>query len=242
MNIYQTIMKAHYVATEAQVEQLAAAAHGVSQELETHNLTYLRIELVGAQAVLGAKKRGRMPAADSQLAVLDKVNSKFYGAVLRGITTPDIAQDDGLEPMERSRRALERNRRSTFARSSHATLVAFVRGGGDLRAVDPETATKSSLRAAVSAPEPTDKVERQLQRAQGTILRAVARQARADPAKATRLLEGLIAALQERLESISMEGPAKHEAAPVAAGRAPPGDRGHMRTRVGVPQFHRGTQ
>jgi hypothetical protein len=236
--IQQTIAKAHYVATEAQVEQLASAQYTASAQAESHNLTYLRIVVVRCQAEVGTKRRGRALAVDSALAVVEKATEPLYAAVLRGITTPDIVAEPGLEPAESSRRALERNRRSTFARSAKTTLVNYVRGGGDIRGLDPETVTKAGLRAAVTPPEPANRDERIMERAQGAILRAINRQARGDPAAAQAALEGVIAALQERLEAMTGEQP-DHGATTTVAVPAVR-DRGPARTRVGVPQFHRG--
>lgn len=235
--IQQTIAKAHYVATEAQVEQLASAQYTASAQAESHNLTYLRVVVVRCQSKVGTKRRGRALAVDAALAVVEEATEPLYAAVLRGITTQDIAVEPGLEPAESSRRALERNRRSTFARSAKTTLVNYVKGGGDIRSLDPETVTKASLRAAVSPPEPANRDERIVERAQGAILRAINRQARGDPSGAQATLEGIIAALQERLEALG-GGEQYHAATTVTAPR--PRDTGPARTRVGVPQFHRG--
>lgn len=227
MNIQQTIAKAHYVATEAQVEDLTVAQWQAASGLEIHNATYLRVTLAQAQAKTGTKARGRH-SKDAQLAVLVAVNAIFYAAVLRGLVKADpaIAQDDALEPPEKSRRALERNRRSTFARTSYRELVGFVERGGDLRTLDVETVSKASLRAFGKAPESEDRTERTLERAQGAILRAINRLARGDPAEALERLDAVLGTLQERRHALANQRPAKRE------GRA-------VRTTVGVPQFAR---
>lgn len=245
MNIQQSIAKAHYVATDAQVEQLASAQYSASAEAEGHNLTYLRILVVRIQAKVGTKRRGRPLALDAALSVVEQEATPLYAAVLRGVTSPDIAADDGLEAKERSRRALERNRRSTFARSAKTTLVNYVRGGGDVRGLDAHTVTKAALRAAVEQPEPEGREQRILQRAQGAILRAINRLARASPDAALDELERLVTALQARQAELEGEGEAQQESVgrtttiTAAPGRAPPEPRA-ARTRVGIPQFHRG--
>jgi len=241
MDIQQTIKRAHYVATEAQVETLAAAHWNVAIQLEGSNSTYLRVVLVGAQAELG-KKRGRQPSAQSQLAVLEKVHERFYAAVLRGVTTPDIAKEEGLEATESSRRALERNRRSTFARSSKTALANYAKAGGDLRGLVPDEVTKASLRAAIEPPPPEDRTARQLAAAQGSILRAVARRARGDPDGARGMLEAVVTKLQAALEAMDQGAPMEEAQAAttvVAQGRRQ-SDRGPARTRVGVPLLNRG--
>jgi len=236
-NIQQALAKAHYVATEAQVEQLAAAQYTATMEVEGHNLTYLRVLVVGVQAQVGTKKRGRQPTVDAQLTVVENVHTKFYAAVLRGVTTPDVAAEDGLEPVERSRRALERNRRSTFARSAKTTLVNFVKGGGDIRGLDAATVSKASLRAAIKPPEPANRMERSLERSQQAFLRAINRMARGSPAVARQRLEQFIETLQARLEELPEMGDVGGETTTTLHARR---DRGPARTRVGTPLLNRG--
>lgn len=235
MNIQQTIERAHYVATDMQVEQLAAARWLLSAQEEGLNGTYLRVLVVGCQAELGTKRRGK-PSITSQLAVVEKIHGRFYAAVLRGITTADIVADDTQEPAERSRRALERNRRSTFARSAKTTLANFVRGGGDVRTLDAPTVSKAQLRAAGEPPPLVDRVARQLANAQGAILRAVDRRARGDPAGARDMLEGILEGLQAHLDSMPAPADIGGQTTTITS-RAPAG-RGHGRTQV-VPQLHR---
>lgn len=237
MNIQQTIERAHFVATDAQVEQLASARWTLAAQEEGLNGTYLRVLVVGCQSELGTKRRGR-PSSTSQLAVVDKIHIRFYAAVLRGITTPDIVADDTQEPAERSRRALERNRRSTFARSAKTTLVNFVRAGGDIRTLDPPTVSKAQLRAAGEPPPLVDRVARQLANAQGAILRAIGRRARGDPSGARDMLEGVLEALQAHLDTMDVAPDVGAQTTTMVSQRAPQ-DRGHGRTRV-APQLHRG--
>ena len=237
MNVQQTIAKANWVATDQQVEQLAAAQYHASAEAEGYNLTYLRVLVVRVQSKVGTKRRGRQLAQDAALAVIEQEATPLYAAVLRGITTPDIAPDDTMEPTERSRRALERNRRSTFARSAKTTLVNYVRGGGDIRTLDPASVSKASLRAAIAPPEPTNRTERSLERAQGAWLRALNRLARGDPDAARTRLEAMLETLQARLDALEPQADVGGQTTTVVAQQPPPR---HTRTRVGVPQLHRG--
>lgn len=233
MNIQQTIAKAHYVATEAQVEDLAVAQWQGASVLEVHNATYGRVILAQAQAKTGTKARGRH-SKDSQLAVLLAVNTLYYAAVLRGLVKadPTIAADGSLEPAERSRRALERNRRSTYARTAYRELVGFVERGGDLRTLDVETVSKASLRNYGKPTESENRTERTLERAQGAILRAINRLARGDPTAAVERLDAIMVALQARRHELGNKAPIRHGK---RQGREGPA----IRTRVGVPQFHR---
>lgn len=226
MNIQQLIIKAHYVATEAQVEDLTVDQWHAAQALEGHNATYLRVVLAQAQSKTGTAKRGRHNK-DAQLSILETTNGAYYAAVLRGLVKadPTIAAEDGLEPPERSRRALERNRRSTFARTSYRELVGFVERGGDLRGLDVETVTKAGLRAFGKPAEPENRTERTLERAQGAILRAINRLARGDPDEALERLDAILGALQARRHELGNRKP-------IREGRT-------IRTTVGVPQLHR---
>lgn len=237
MTILQTIAKAHYVATEAQVEQLAAAHYGSSAEVERTNTTYLRVLIAGVQAKVGTKTRGRKPSPEAFMSVLEEVHNRFYAAVLKGVDTPDIAVGNGeLAPAERTRRILERNRRSNFARSAKATVALFVEAGGDVRALDVENTTKAQLRSVVQPPEPQDRVTRVLSRAQASILRIVERTAKQDRSRAVELLRDVILALQTRLTEL---GPVPIPI-PVKARGSPKG-RKPERTTVGEVTF-RGAQ
>lgn len=73
-----------------------------------------------------------------------------YPHVLRGVTTADVANEPGLTRAERSRRALERNRRSNFARTSAACVRAYIRAGGELERIVVGEITKSALIVATA--------------------------------------------------------------------------------------------
>lgn len=233
MTTIDNIAKHHYVATEAQVETLAREQYMATAQVNTANSTYLRVLSAGCQAELGAK-RGRPQRAEAQLAVLEKVHARFYAAVLRGVTTDDIAQDDSLDRTERGRRQLERNRRSGFARSAATTLRNYAKAGGDLRALEVELVTKTALQKFVEAQveSPVSKFEARIIRAEKSLLNAVKQQARASPDLAAASLEAVLERLQRALEELE---PDKSVVART------PGDqvtaREHTRTRVGVPMM-----
>lgn len=227
-------------ATEAQVEQLAHAMYTAGSQARRADSTYFRVLLIACQAKLGGPRgRGRRPALDAQaqLTVLEATHERFYAAVLRGVTTEDVAHADGLDTAEKQRRMLERNRRSGFARSAVSTLRAFTEAGGDLRGLDAATASKSAVRAALKPEEPTDKVARQISRSEGALLRAIARQARASPDAAAGTVERLMGELQKVLDDLGTEPEQpEHTATTTILGRAAP----HTRTRAGQPaQLHR---
>lgn len=224
VSLVERIIAAHYVATDAQVEALAQQRYAAADTQDKTDGTYLRILVVACKAKLG--NRGRPPSKESQLSVLDAENSRLYAAVLRGVVTPDVAFEEGLSPAESRDRARERNRRSAFARSAYSTLRSVIDAGGDFRAIDAESVSKAALRAMLAPPEPTDKGERQLGRAETTIMRALVRMARRDVVRARTFAEGLLTRLQEWLEQDTHDE---------AEGPDPP----RARTRVGVPMLHR---
>lgn len=215
-------MKHSYAMNEAQIESLAHDRQSGAVVLEAFDGTYLRALVNSVQSVLGQKK-GKRPDERSQLGALEKIATPFYAAVLRGVTTADIAIDANLEHDEVVKRNRERNRRATFARTAKSTLVAWVRAGGDIRAIDVSTVTKSELRASTVAAQVESDIPAasRVLRAQEAILRAVARD---PPAVARERLYAVISALQEALDELPLNGEPHHESTVI-------------RTRVGQPTF-----
>jgi hypothetical protein len=228
--IVMKLEQGNWVANETQVETLAHERYSGARTVTAIDGTYLRVLLVAIQARLGRKTRGRV-ALDTQAQVLEETHVKFYDAVLRGVTTDEIAIDETLPQAERSARALERNRRSAFARSAKSTLALAAATGIDLRGLDPATTSKASLRAATAPPEASDKTVRQINRSRGALLRAIGRRAKIEPDEARREIEATIEALEQVASSLDA-GPSPATAR--VERRAPP-DRGPARTRVGVP-------
>lgn len=177
-----SIEKNGYKATEAQVEELARNHQIGSAQAGQANVTYLRIILAATQAVLG--RRGRKPSDEKQREVLQMTHEQYYPAVLRGVGGEGV----------------EAQRRGTFARTAKSTLASYVQRGGDLRKLDLQEATKNGITRLLKPAEPEDKTERTLQRASGTIARAIRRQARGDPEQAQKLLESVVEALREQVE------------------------------------------
>lgn len=223
MNIIQSIEKAHYAATEAQVETLA---HAVVLGKRGES-TYLRVLAAHCQAQLGRSRR-KLPA-DAQEAVVDSVHAKLYPHVQKGV------QANGLGGAELPQ--AEVNRRATFARTSASELRAFINKGGDLRELVVHELTRAQLRKfGVAVPTGT-RAERALAKSADAVERAALRVARGDPDAAYTAVEAAIAKLQAVLDKL--EEPEEHTetTAGTTTVRAAP-DRGYARTRV-VPQLHR---
>lgn len=189
--------------TEREIESLAAERVRQAGDVAKSDGTYLSALIVAVQSKLGAK-RGKRPATDAQLAALDETHGVYYAAVLRGVTTPDIAIEAHVEHGEAMRRTRERSRRATFARSAKSTLATWCKAGGDLRALDADKVSKTELRtSAQAADEPEGSAEqRSLRRATERIAKVIAQTARGSPANARAWLEGIIAELTEKLEEI----------------------------------------
>jgi hypothetical protein len=224
VNIIDKIESAHHVATEQQIETLAQS-HYTSQATGARaDGTYLKAVIVAAQSKLG--KRGRPPRPDAQMAVLTGVHDRFYAAVLRGVTTPDIAPDESVDRTERQRRNIERGRRSNFARTAMSVLSGYVERGGDLRGLDVATVTKGALREYGRQELSGDPTAARVVRAQEGLLRSIANRARGDPAAAKVAAERAIVALRTLLATITV---------PPDVGETTVIGRGHRRTRAGEP-------
>lgn len=203
-NLIQTIAAANFVADAKQVEALAHEHYTANAGMRSADGTYLKVVIVACQRDLGVRPKGRARVdSKAQLSVLENVHAPFYEAVLRGVTTSDIAADTGLDKDESARRAVERNRRSTFARSSKSTLVSYINAGGDLRTIDAVTTSKVQLRNFIDqGRSAADIVERTLLRSQRAILRIVSREAEEAPDAARTRLEGIIEMLQTALDEL----------------------------------------
>jgi hypothetical protein len=148
MNVLQRIERANYLASASDVEHLAGIRFESASAQDRAQSAYFRILLANAQKTIAGKPTLRArkgPAAtlepdeiEQHLAVFEEVNQTFYGAVLKG--TPPT--DD----------ALERNRRTNFARTAASAIRTYIRGGGDLTRVSVLKATKRQLQTLGTSP------------------------------------------------------------------------------------------
>ena len=161
--ILDQIERKHYVATENDVQQLAASRFNSDTMTKRGDGQYLRILVAALKAQFsnGHGKAGRRRKlteddAAEQSSFLALTHTRFYASVLLGVTTPEVAPDDTLTPDEQRARAAARNGRAGFARSAASTLQAFIRAGGDIRSLDVMTVTKTELRAFARMQESPD--------------------------------------------------------------------------------------
>lgn len=188
--IVSKLVQGEYSASEQDIESLALERYNNHGTVNQTDNTYLRVLTRNAQSRNGTARNRR-----TQVKHVNAAHVAFYAAVIRGVTTHDIAHDDTVDKAEKTRRSLERNRRSAFARTSKSTLVGYIKSGGDLRALDIGGLTKSGLRCAMKPPEPKDKIERQIERAQGGLLRALTRKFRVNAPGAEDTIEAAQTAL-----------------------------------------------
>ena len=141
------LTKAHFLATDSQITLLAGRyASGLAAQ-DSVKGCYLKV-LVAATIKAAKPAKGK---PSEIMEHLDTVHSAYYKLVLEGVTTEDIVPNESLDAEEQTKRSLERNRRSNFARSAKATLANYLKAGGDLFQLDPDTVTKRELTAFVTA-------------------------------------------------------------------------------------------
>lgn len=209
-------MKNRYVMTDIQIETFARDLVGAVDAVNNGRTTYLRVLVAGVQSTLGKVKRGKTLTGETQLSVLSDVSARAYAAVLKGITTPDIANEDGLDKAEATRRSIERNKRSTFARSAKSVLAGWISAGGDMRALDVDTVTRDPLMADTRATRGQSNEQYKMDRNLKAILRLVQHEAKRDGAAARADLQAMIEQLETALDDITN---GNIEGAPVRAPR-----------------------
>lgn len=134
----------NFVASESAIEALTTSLLTAVAAAEGERRTYLRC-LVGTTIdELGASQRVRMAAPGrlseeeiaGQLAAFEKVNTRFYTAVIKAASA---ALPAGTE------KPRELNRRTNFARTSASALRGWIRAGKDVTTLAAARVTKSAL-------------------------------------------------------------------------------------------------
>lgn len=134
----------HYVATVQDIERLTRDHDAASNTAGSTGGTYLRALIATVQSELGSEPRERTARGGAegktapeecarQLAAFEDVNKRFYAVVLRGLTGD----------------ALERNIKSTFARSNASALRRWIRSGHDVTRLAARTVTRDALEGGI---------------------------------------------------------------------------------------------
>lgn len=145
--LIESLAKSHFLASDDQIPVLAARYATGLQAQDAVKGVYLKV-LVAALIKTARPAKGK---ASEILTHLDAVHESYYTLVMKGVTTDDVADSEGLDQEQRTLRSLERNRRGNFARSAKSQLVSYLKAGGDLFALSPDTVTKRELLAFVTA-------------------------------------------------------------------------------------------
>jgi hypothetical protein len=196
-------VKNKYAMTDIQVESFARDMVGAVDAVNSGRTTYLRVLVTQCQATLGKVKRGKTLTGETQLSVLGDVADRLYAAVLRGITTPEIAPEEGLAKEEATRRSIERNKRSTFARSAKSVLASWINAGGDIRALNVDEVTRDPLMAQVRETKGQSNDQYRMDRNIKAILRLVRKEAKRDIAAARADLAAMVETLETALDDIT---------------------------------------
>lgn len=220
MNIHTKIERANFLASEADIESMAHQKQEGDEFATKTAGTYLRIMVALTAADIGGKtaclsrRRGRAAQSltadevSAHMESLDRVSARCYAAVTRAVVSPDIAKREGLTAAEQTRRSLERNRRTNYARTALTALRMYVAAGRDVRDLTPVTVTKEALRDVAERfmPPPASIQAGRLARAASRNAKSLSAEttelATLDPAQAEHLLHTLMLELQATLDRV----------------------------------------
>lgn len=184
MTAMELALKHGYDLSLVQVRALAKEIRDAENIVSTGSTTYLRVLLVGTLKELGHTPRMRASRSalskldgngrEAQLKALQTVHDRYYAAICEEIIDESMTDSPRLGKEERSRRALERNTRTNFARSAKSTIASYIKTGFDITGLVVSAVTKRSLYNAVkeaqgNVPPSPEKLEKQLDAAASTI-------------------------------------------------------------------------
>jgi hypothetical protein len=160
MNVNLTsLAKAGYLASDTTLAALARDY--VDGRVQSDSVAGSYIKILYAHVLRDLERQGiKRASSDKVIAAVETVHAHMYTVILAAVTTPDLKHSDDLPDKEQTRRALERNRRSNFARSAKSTLVAYITAGGKLSSFTPAEVTKERLRSFYKPKDPPTYQER----------------------------------------------------------------------------------
>lgn len=123
-----------YVASDADIRQLATESLQARSTLDKTRSTYLRVLIGTAQEEI---RKAAAPAGDQQLSIARQVHRRFFRVIEETVMTKDIKPAD---------RAHERQRRTGFARSASSTVNGWLKvEGHDLLTIQAAKASKMQM-------------------------------------------------------------------------------------------------
>ena len=118
----------NFVATIEDIKKLATQHWTGSTTVTKTRGMYLKMLVATTQDELKGTKEVTL---QMQLNSLEIVHKRWKTAVAEVVITPDIAKDPKLKQEEKSRRALERNRRTNFSRVAYSLLRSWIKTPGN---------------------------------------------------------------------------------------------------------------
>lgn len=210
------IVNAKYVLSNEDIARLATTGQQTQDSLISIRQAYLRVLLAGVQLELGSptprlqnvKKLSSTSneVRTAQLKAIQKLHAQYYEVIAGAIVTPDIADHARLGDEERHRRALERNRRTNYARTAKSALKAVVSVGVSVLELSVMSVTKAQLRTLVmqrsaGAPQSTATGPRHLATLTERYVRDIRALAEADPGNAASAISNAI----EQLGALALD-------------------------------------
>lgn len=177
-----------FVATEADIKQLTQDYIRANDGLVSTRSTYLR-------ALIGTTQSEAHSTPADAPKVLQSVQARFFAVVLATVTADgELSDHHRLKPEERTRRSLERNRRTNFARSAYSTIRRWALAGHDIMSLSAAKVTKNQLRDETPVKKVKRKVTPDIARARADasierVLQATRALANDDPMQARAVLD-----------------------------------------------------
>ncbi len=187
--------------TPAEIRAIARQTVDGKKAILTARGEYFRALIETSQAELSTRSDSR-----SQLSTVKAVHRRFYPIVKEATTTEDIADGPRLTKEESRRRALERNRRTNFARSAYGTIRRWLRAPGhDLRRLDAAKTSKSQLLSDAPPVRPhqmtPERLKKKAAKLTGSLLEFVRDAGRTDPQYAAHVVNEAMVALAKIVAS-----------------------------------------
>ena len=199
--IVDAIHEVNYLATEEQVEQLAASYVQTAGVFGAITGSYFKILIAGCQKHLGKGRKKYPNLKDAQLQTLETVAKPYYEAVLRGVTTDDVTLAGGDE-LEHRRSKNEINRRSVFARTAKSTIFTFMNTGGDIRLIDLHDISKDKMRKMINETRGITTWDKQVETHRSRIEDICRKLAKDNPGQARDILESVLQHIQGVLDNL----------------------------------------